>query len=210
MSVGGSKPSFVSSVRALTPRVWVTTDTEGPLFREVMRLRLAANIAAHKLPADTDASRVRDEFDSSALIYVVFRHGVPVGSCRVVPNPETTGYEFDAISGSRAVFPDLNRCVGASRACVSPDAQRAGLFALLHDLVVLGCVDLGRRFLIAAAEGWMVNVYVRRGWIDTGFRYASRVYGGIEHRLMYLDTQSYIAGWDASGQRFRDDPPNAT
>lgn len=186
-----SSPKQRITKRDLSIR-WLAT-TSDIEYENVLRIRLAAYIAAAKLKADCVPQAAADHYDKSAAIALLRHRNLPIGTIRIFVAPDLVSCDYSLHPGFSDAFTDLESYVSGSRMAILPEYQGSGLFDVLHDLMPMKAEQNGRQFVLGSASGWVLDRYLRRGWHQMGVAYANSDFGGLNHEFIRLDVASWRA-----------------
>lgn len=132
-------------------------------FEEIMDLRTSGY--------ETDASLMKDKWDSRSVFIIARWHGKPVGTARLVYHDGDQQFEQEESCGRTARYPDNNETVEVTRITIAKGFRNSGL---LQQLIAESCLHIvasGRRWLLGSAPGKLLPMYESVGVeaIDAGY-----------------------------------------
>lgn len=176
---------------AMTTQLSWIDSTQDPRYRAVLDVRRQAYVHEGKVPATVGDETLADEFDRDAKIGVLSVETTAIGTIRMCLTPDKIPCDYARHRSFAEVSTRYGPFVTGSRMAVLPAYQGKGLFRVLHDVMPKEAERVSRQYVVGSAAGWVLEQYVKAGWIKTGCVYEDPDFGGMPHEFIVLDVREW-------------------
>ena len=149
-------------------------------YEQVLKLRLAAHVAAGTVDASSVPADMADVFDTNSRILVGKHKGEVIVTARVHFNVLDEPMEHEKHISWPENLPRRDQIFEISRACTHPDYRKNDLMAGLLRIISATCIQPQRPWVLISSTEELRDFYLRVGLKDTGLRYTHPVFKGTQ------------------------------
>lgn len=163
-------------------------------YKEILELRKCAFTKAGILDISSPAESLSDMYDTrSRILYTKINNKI-VGTVRLSFYALDEKNEYDNYVKFPDNFPRRDEIVVASRACTSPDYEKAGIIYGMTRELILTVLQSRRRYILGCTADELLPLYEKLGFKPLGIYYNHPHFKNIKEQIILGDIFNILTG----------------